>query len=236
MYGTGVTDNMMTMNSTEAQQTNRSDKELIQGMLHREEAAFNEFFRCYFPRIYRFALTRLDNDAQAAEEIVQSTLIRAIRNLKGYRGEAALFTWVCQICRNQISDYFRSARRLGSRVAMIEDSPEIRAALESLAAPSREQPQQRYRDAEISRLVRVVLDTLPGRYGSALELKYIDGLSVEQIGLRLSISATAAQSLLARARAAFKDGATTVFEAAGEALTGLDADDGARIGRWSSEM
>jgi len=58
---------------------------------------------------------------------------------------------------------------------------------------------------EIRRLVQVALDQLPRRYGDALEWKYIDGLSVREIAERLSVSAKAAESLLTRARVAFRD-------------------------------
>jgi len=58
-----------------------------------------------------------------------------------------------------------------------------------------------------------VLDRLPSRYGDVLEWKYVDGDSVEQIGERLGIGHTAAQSMLARARTAFREALETVFGA-----------------------
>jgi RNA polymerase sigma-70 factor (ECF subfamily) len=58
-----------------------------------------------------------------------------------------------------------------------------------------------------------VLDRLPANYGDALEWKYLEGDSVESIGRRLGIGTTAAQSLLARARIAFREGLEAVFGA-----------------------
>jgi RNA polymerase sigma-70 factor (ECF subfamily) len=52
---------------------------------------------------------------------------------------------------------------------------------------------------------------LPSRYGDVLEWKYVDGKSVEEIGVALGIGHTAAQSLLARARVAFRGALETVF-------------------------
>ena len=68
-----------------------------------------------------------------------------------------------------------------------------------------------------------MLDRLPARYGEALELKYIEGRSVEEIGDRLGIGQTAAQSLLARARIAFRDGWRRYSRTAGDVLTRLGA-------------
>ena len=49
------------------------------------------------------------------------------------------------------------------------------------------------------------LDALPGRYGEALEWKYIDGLSVREIAARLELGEKATESLLTRARESFRD-------------------------------
>src|SRR6201991_5301332 len=110
-------------------------------MLRGDEAAFRRFFETYFPRVYRFALPRLGNDAEACKEVVQTTLIKAMRGLAGFRGESALFSWICQICRRQIVDYLRAHRRSSERVVLIEDSDELRAVLESVEAPVQDQPQ-----------------------------------------------------------------------------------------------
>lgn len=191
-------------------------------MLRGEERAFNAFFEGYFPRVYRFALPRLGGDAEAVRDVVQATLVKAIRNLPGYRGQAALFSWVCQICRHQIVDHLRAHRRHADHVALIEDSPEIRAALETVEAPAEDGPLHRYGSEETRRLVRNILDRLPSRYGDVLEWKYVEGRSVEEIGTLLGIGHTAAQSLLARARVAFREAVETVFgSTAADVLAGI---------------
>jgi len=190
-----------------------SERELVQAMLAGEERAFGLFFDSYFPRVYRFALPRLGGDVEAGKEVVQATLIKALRNLHSYRGEAALFSWVCQICRHQIVDYLRANRRHSENVVLLDDSREVRAALESIEAPETQEPLHQYSRAETRRLVQSVLDRLPQRYGDVLEWMYIEGRSVEEIGELLGIGHTAAQSLLARARAAFRNAMETVFGA-----------------------
>lgn len=191
-------------------------------MLAGDEAAFRAFFETYFPRVYRFALPRLGGDVEAGKEVVQSTLTKAMRHLANFRGEAALFSWLCQICRRQIVDYLRASQRRSAHVVLLDDSPELRAALESIEAPLSDQPLHRYGTAETRRLVQSVLDRLPGRYGDVLEWKYIEGRSVEEIGDFLGIGLTAAQSALARARTAFREALETVFgSAASDVLADL---------------
>jgi RNA polymerase sigma-70 factor (ECF subfamily) len=199
-----------------------SDPQLIRRMLAGDERAFEAFFNAYFPRLYRFALPRLNGNVDATREIVQVTLGKAIRKIESFRGESGLFTWICQICRNEIVDYIRAERRM-RHVVLIDDQPELRAAVESIEAPDEFDLVKGYGREEAARLVRVVLDRLPASYGDALEWKYIEGESVEAIGERLGIGTTAAQSLLARARRAFRESLESVFGADGaDVASGLE--------------
>lgn len=200
------------------------ERQLIRNMLAGDERAFDAFFDAHFARLYRFALPRLHGDVEAAREVVQATLARAMHKLPGYRGEASLFTWLCQICRHEIVDHIRANRRRTDRVVLMDDHPELRMAIESIAAPEEYDLVKSYGRAELGRVVQSVLDRLPSRYGDALEWKYMEGQSVEEIGERLGIPHTAAQSLLARARVAFRDALERVFGAdAMDIAAGLDS-------------
>jgi DNA-directed RNA polymerase specialized sigma24 family protein len=87
---------------------------------------------------------------------------------------------------------------------LIEDAPDVRAALESLGA-GLAGPGQAFDRAEVARLVHVALSQLPRHYGNALEWKYVEGASVKEIAGRLALSPKAAESVLTRAREAFRD-------------------------------
>jgi RNA polymerase sigma-70 factor (ECF subfamily) len=180
-----------------------ADRFLVARLLRGDEDAFADFFDRNFAPLYRFALPRVA-DEEAAEEVVQTTLCRAVRGLAGYRGEAALLTWLTTICRREIATYFERLQKVPPMLELSDDLPEIRAALESLGS----EPVVQRR--EVARLVQAVLDRLPGRYGDTLEWKYIDGLTVIEIAERLALAPKAAESLLTRARAAFRDAWTAL--------------------------
>lgn len=192
------------------------ETELVRRMLAGEERAFDAFFESHFPRLYRFALPRLAGDVEAAREVVQASLGKAMRKLASFRGEAALFTWLCQICRREIADHLRAQHRHSDRIVLMDDRPELRAAIEALEAPDEYDLLKSCARAETGQLIKSVLDRLPARYGDALEWKYVEGRSVEEIGEQLGIGHTAAQSLLARARVAFREALEQVFGAAAE--------------------
>jgi RNA polymerase sigma-70 factor (ECF subfamily) len=70
--------------------------------------------------------------------------------------------------------------------------------------------------ADTGRIVQLVLDHLPPRYSRALEWKYLEDVSVDDIARRLQCTPKAAESLLTRARDAFRDAFAAVEAAANE--------------------
>jgi RNA polymerase sigma-70 factor (ECF subfamily) len=181
------------------------DKRLANQLLAGDRKAFDRLFEDNFARLYRFAIARLADDPEGAREVVQMTLTRAIRKIHTYRAESAMFTWLCAICRNEISDWFRRQGRYREHIVLVEDRPEIQAAVDSIEAPGLETPERHYQRVEAVRLIQVALDKLPAKYGNVLEWKYVEGCSVKEIAARLNIGAEATQSLLARAKRAFAD-------------------------------
>jgi RNA polymerase sigma-70 factor (ECF subfamily) len=188
------------------------DRAVARRILGGDEGAFQDLFDRFFPRLYRFVLARVGHDPDTARNIVQQTFCNAIGQLDSYRGEAALYTWFCQICRNVLTDYFRSKGR-ARNVTLLEDHPNARAILESLAAPVSDEPETGVWRDQVHRIVEATLDSLPGHYGEVLEWKYIEGLSVAEIASRLDVGAKAAESLLTRAREAFRDAIVGLFGA-----------------------
>ena len=60
-----------------------------------------------------------------AEEAVQRTMCIVVRKMGTYRGEALLFTWLCQICRNEMSAVFRQRGDEVREYLPIEDHPAV---------------------------------------------------------------------------------------------------------------
>jgi RNA polymerase sigma-70 factor (ECF subfamily) len=180
------------------------DLALARRILAGEDAAFEEFFGLYFSRLFRFASHRLGGNEDAAEEVVQRVLIRAMRRLDTYRGEAALLTWLCTLCRREIAAWRERTGKV-REISLVDERPEMVAALDGLATIEPDDPETSLRRGELSTLVQLTLDHLPGRYGDVLEWKYMQELSVTEIAGRLGLGYKAAESLLSRARVAFRE-------------------------------
>jgi RNA polymerase sigma-70 factor (ECF subfamily) len=114
---------------------------------------------------------------------------------------------LCTLCRREIGAWLeRTGRR--AEMPLIEDRPDVRAALEAFAAATAGAPETELGRRELSRLVQVTLDHLPSQYGQVLEWRYIQGHSVTEIATQLDLGYKATESLLTRAREAFREGFT----------------------------
>jgi RNA polymerase sigma-70 factor (ECF subfamily) len=175
------------------------ERALVARMRSGDESAFDEFAERYLPGLHRFALRRLDGDRELTRDVVQATMCNVIEKLDGYRGEAPLFTWLCACCRNEIGGHFRRRDR---RPREVELDGELQ---EGLPATAEGEPQERLLRVEAGELVHLALDSLPPTYARAVEWRYLEGAAVDEIARRLGATYKAAESLLSRARAAFRE-------------------------------
>ena len=193
-----------------AAKSNGADRKLAKRLLQGDRSSFNLFFNSYYPRLYRFALSRLNGDTDLADETAQVVLCQALSKMATYRGEAALFTWLCTFCRYEISKQRKARARAQGDQPLTEDDPAVRSALDSLLSESGRDPDVEFYKGELQRLVVVALDQLPSLYADALEAKYVHERSVREIATRIGKSEKATESVLTRARQAFREAFNTL--------------------------
>lgn len=179
------------------------DLDLIARMRQGDERAFHQFFDTYASRLGAFVARRSPLDPAGIEDVVQMTMINAIRGLATFRGGSTLFTWLCQICRNVLADARRKAAtqpRTQSVDELAADRPNATVIeLTDFRDPLNECELDSTRGA-----VRHVINKLPARYARILELRFGDELTVPEISRTLQMTESAAESLLIRARQAFR--------------------------------
>jgi RNA polymerase sigma-70 factor (ECF subfamily) len=139
--------------------------------------------------------------------VVQETLLRALRDLDHYeppRARDNIFPWLSGLARNEITRVLSreknaaSLEQLWSR--MDRDMRAIYARLESEVLPDALLERQ-----ETRALVNATMAQLPQHYRQALEAKYLDGRSVRDMAGEAGNTEKAVESLLGRARQAFRD-------------------------------
>jgi RNA polymerase sigma-70 factor (ECF subfamily) len=155
-----------------------------------DRAAFEALVASEGPRLYRFALALVRN-ADAAEDLVQETFVRAFERRAAFRGESAAATWLHRILHNLAVD---RARRAGREIAFEEVEERWRDdsySVDAAVVVERAQTREELEDA----LVR-----LPFIYRSAVLLHDVEEWTVVEIADRLGIDLPAAKQRLRRGR------------------------------------
>jgi len=176
---------------------------LVREMLAGKDEAFESFFHAYFPPLYRFALARLNGNEDAAEEVAQFAVSKAILKLETYRGEATVFSWLRTFCRHEIFAWYERHQMDSLHQTIETEAPSADPAL-LIAKDDLRHPEGALRSRDLARQVQEALDCLPEHYGNVLEWKYLDGRTVKEIAVRLQLTEKAVESLLSRARQAFR--------------------------------
>ena len=173
---------------------------LVAHMLAGDSRAFETFGERYCRALYRFACARLGGDRDLARETVQAAFAKALGKLETYRGEAALLTWLCACWRNELLMHLRAQHKAPVSVELSDDVEPV--ARPGVAPPP--DPEAFTLRRERAHRVHVALDALPAHYAQALEWKYVESLPVDEIASRLGTGLKAAESMLGRARQAFR--------------------------------
>lgn len=149
------------------------------------------------PRIYGYFIPRVGGRVAIAEDLTQETMLAAVRTDRGPKSPDSVMPWLSGIARHKLMDHYRKQdrdlRHFGRRVAE-DDVPEGELSLPDLDLESLP-----VRDAVIA-----TLDALTPRHRAALVLRYLDGCDLPFVAASLGISVDAAESVLRRARNAFR--------------------------------
>jgi RNA polymerase sigma-70 factor (ECF subfamily) len=88
---------------------------------------FDEIFDMYFSRIYNKILGMVKNK-EDAEDIAQDVFLTVYKNLKKFRNESGVYTWVYRIAINKTYDFFRKRKEtfeLNEEILSIEDNEDV---------------------------------------------------------------------------------------------------------------
>jgi RNA polymerase sigma-70 factor (ECF subfamily) len=183
----------------------QGENEIVSGLSAGDPDAWRALYDCYASAIWQFVALRMDPQRAEVADVVQETLLAAAGNVRSYdptRG--SLWNWLTGIARRHIGLYYRAESRQ-DRIRQAADKLGPRAAQVVRWLENREpQPPDLLASQELHTLIRAALSELDRDYEELLTLKYLDGVSVEQIAGRFDSSATAIRSKLARARKMFR--------------------------------
>jgi RNA polymerase sigma-70 factor (ECF subfamily) len=181
----------------------RSDESLVEAYVHGERAAFAELIGRYRHQLLHF-LTRFLGSATAAEDVFQETFVQVHLSAETFDPSRRFKPWLFTIAANKARDHHRKHGRqpIVSLSAPMDREQEGRPYVDLLEAEL-PNPQAPILDAERSRLVKAVVDSLNPHLREILLLSYFQRMSYNQIAETLEIPLGTVKSRLHTAVAAF---------------------------------
>ena len=168
-----------------------------------EDAAYDELVRTYSGPIYHVAY-RMTGDAAEASDAVQDIFLKIFRNIGGFKGEAALKTWIFKIAFSEILNRLRWWKRRHRYATLsLDESPNGNTPGDGVAdaGPT---PEEVLQAKEREDAIQQALRRLSHEHRSIIVLRDIEGFSYAEIADVLGISMGTVKSRLARARADLK--------------------------------
>jgi RNA polymerase sigma-70 factor, ECF subfamily len=175
-----------------------SDSELVREILGGSREHFELLYGAYFPRVYRFALKRLRDPAEA-EDVAQEVFFTVFKVLDTYQGTAPLLVWIFGITRNTTNRRFRRARLRTESI----DAPEARELASEHVEVDRAVDARR-----MLRLCEAAIENdLTPLQRRIFHLKHLRRQSIRTIARALGKSEDAVKANLYRMRRALADSA-----------------------------
>jgi RNA polymerase sigma-70 factor (ECF subfamily) len=133
------------------------------------------------PAVFRYCLARL-LEPHDAEDVTQEVTVTMVTVMPRYVDTGRPFlAFVFGIAANKVSEFRRSARRRDEPVETVPAGP----------APADDQPEEAALRLETSRQVAALLDQLPSEQAELLRLRVVAGLSADEVGSVLGMTANA---------------------------------------------
>ncbi len=180
------------------------ERELIERLRHRDEAAFNRFVLRYQERVFRLILRMLGDRAEA-EDLAQEVFISVFKSIDGFRGDSQLSTWVYRVaanhCRNRIK--YLSRRRKQLTHGFDEQLGEEGDASSSQDRP--DTPDRLLEARQTEHLLQQGLLALDAEQRELIVLREVEHLSYEEIMDITGYPEGTVKSRLHRARSALRE-------------------------------
>jgi len=141
-------------------------------------------------RLYRMAYA-WTNNPHLADDLVQQTLLKALRNRKQLRDFAAAEGWLFRILANCLTDYRRAKREFLSA--------------DELVVIDKDTPEHRFNDEQLVRRVRRAVQKLPINHRQVVTLVDLEEFSYASVAQILDIPVGTVMSRLCRGRRALRE-------------------------------
>lgn len=139
--------------------------------------------------LYKFIYGRVD-DEQIAKDILQEVFLKIQLNINQLKNTTKLTSWVYQITRNAIFDYYRKSKKINDNI-------------ENLDFPENEGADLDY--SKLSNCINQKIDELSEKHKQAIVLTAFKNYSQKELAEQLKISYSGTKSRIQKAREILKE-------------------------------
>ncbi|MWC27187.1 RNA polymerase sigma factor SigW [Paenibacillus sp. MMS18-CY102] len=162
-----------------------------------DQQAFAEIVDMYQDKLYHMAYRMLYN-RQEAEDVVQDAFLRVYRNLERYDESLKFSTWIYRIATNLCIDRLRRRKPTYSLDAESADHEGLDGY--SMVPSDNRTPESETMLSETQRIIHQAIETLPAKYKSVMVLRYLQEMSLQEIGDVLDMPVTTIKTRVHRGR------------------------------------
>ena len=174
------------------------DTDILRRFKNGDTSAFKEIVLAYQDSIYSLC-TYMIGDPANAQDVAQDVFLKAYQNLKAFKPNASIYTWLYRITVNTCIDYKRKIsfeslfRHHQHEEDIIENEPSGDPSPESL-----------YGSRQDAATLKKALGKLSQKLKAVIVMKEVEGLSYEEIADALELSIGTVKSRISRARGELK--------------------------------
>ena len=163
------------------------DRTLVQRVKAGDPAAERALYDAHVDRVYGLAY-RMTGDETLARDLTQDAFVRAFDRIDGYRGDAALSTWLHTVTSSVVLNGLRKVRRIREREADLDDA---RGATVT----------KRMSEPDLKDRLHVAIAGLPDGYRKVFVMHDVEGYTHQEIARALGVAEGTSKAQLSRARA-----------------------------------
>ena len=176
---------------------NHQEAALIERARGGDRGAFREIVGIYEGQVVRLAYSVLGN-LDDAREVSQDAFVRVYRSLASFKSQSRFSTWLYRITVNLCKDFLRKKK---PRRFLQPWNPGVEEESDEISVIDREPSKDRgplnhMIQSETEHLIITSMETLPGQQRSVFAMRYLQGMSLEEISSVLGLSVGAVKAHL----------------------------------------
>ena len=172
-----------------------SDQEILDSVIRGNQADYSIIIDRYKNKAFSLLKRMLKNE-QDAEETLQDCFLKAYNSLSNFKGEAKFSTWFYRIVYNTaLTKLSSKKRKTENEMSSVDDHFDLKSDYDFRSSERK----------DLSVFVNDLVNQLPERFATVINLYYLNEMSCEEISKILEISVSNVKVVLHRSRNALKD-------------------------------